>query len=360
MFTLPQSDEDSVRMVMKSSKHTGPERIRAHCLYLRSKQYTIMESADILDSTPRTVINITENYREGGLSKAIKDDPRPGRPKVIDDRMKSEVVALVCSEPPEGFDRWTLELLQDQVVENGIISSVSKESLRLILKEHDLKPWQHKMWCVGEIDEEYVERMEDVLDLYSEPYKKHEPMVCIDEKPVTLQSDIKAAILAKPGSVAKVDYEYERHGSINVFAMVEPKAGKYINKVTELKTGDDFAEFIADINDYYRDADQIKLVMDNYCTHNKNSLVKRFGEDKANEIWDRFEIHYTPVHGSWLNQAEIGIGMYQRQCLGDCRIPDIKTLEKKTLAWNRAINQKGVVINWKFNKKHARQKFGYG
>jgi len=215
------------------------------------------------------------------------------------------------------------------------------------------------MWCVGEIDDEYIARMEDVLDLYEEPYSKQKPMICIDEKPVTLQSDKREQIKAKPGSVEKVDYEYERHGSINVFAMVEPKAGKYINKVTELKTGDDFAEFLADIHDYYRDVDRVKLVMDNYCTHNKNSLIKRFGEEKAREIWDHFEIHYTPVHGSWLNQAEIAIGMYQRQCSGDCRIPNIETLEKKTLAWNRIINQKGVVIKWQFNKESARQKFGY-
>ena len=360
MFSLSQLDEDAVRIAMKSSKHTVHERIRAHCLYLRSKQYTIMEASDILDITPRTVINITQNYREGGLTKAVKDDPRPGRPREIDDRMKSEVVALICSDPPEGFDRWTLELLQKHVVQNAIVDGISKESLRLILKEHDLKPWQHKMWCVGQIDEEYTERMEDILDLYEEPYSKQKPMVCIDEKPVTLQSDKREPIKAKPGSVEKIDHEYERHGSINVFAMVEPKVGKYINKVTELKAGDDFAEFLADVKDYYRDVDRVDLVMDNYCTHNKNSLVKRFGEEKASEIWSHFEVHYTPVHGSWLNQAEIAIGMYQRQCLGDCRIPDIATLEKKTLAWNRAINQKGVVIKWKFNKESARKKFGYG
>ncbi len=215
------------------------------------------------------------------------------------------------------------------------------------------------MWCIGELDDQYIERMEDVLDLYSEPYDEKKPLVCIDEKPVSLRADKRAPIPAKPGSIEKVDYEYERDGSINVFAMVEPKAGKYVNKVTERKKGEDFAEFISDLADYYSEADVIKLVMDNYGTHNKGSLVERFGQEKADDIWDRLEIHYTPIHGSWLNQAEIAIGMYQRQCLGDCRIPDFATLEKKTLAWNKAINQRNVLINWKFNKEDAREKFNY-
>lgn len=357
---LTQRDDDAVRMIMKSSDHAARERTRAHCLYLRHRQYTTMEAADILDVTPRTVINIVNNYCEGGMESAIKDDPRPGRIPSFDDRIKSEIVAIVCSNPPEGFDRWTLELLRDAVIANGITPSICKESIRLILQEHDLKPWQHKMWCVGEIDEDYIERMEDVLDVYEEPYNKDNPVVCVDEKPVSLLSDIRDPIPAKPGTVEKVDYEYERHGSVNVFAMVEPKVGLYINKVTEFKKSDDFAEFMSDISDYYGEASCITVVMDNYCTHNKQSLERRFGMEEAEKLWNRFDVHYTPVHASWLNQAEIAIGMYQRQCLGDCRISDIVNLEKKTFAWNRIINNKNVTINWKFNKHQARRKFGYG
>ncbi len=215
-------------------------------------------------------------------------------------------------------------------------------------------------WCIGELTDEYIDRMEDVLDVYSRKYNVKMPVVCIDEKPVTLLGDIKEPIPMVPGSVKKVDYEYERNGSINVYAMVEPKKGLYINKVTETKTANDFAEFISDIANFYTDADKIVLVMDNYCTHTKESLIARYGEEDGNKIWNKFEVHYTPVHGSWLNQAEIAIGMYTRQCLDDCRIPDIKTLEKKTLAWNRIINPKKVTINWTFNKEKARKKFHYG
>lgn len=360
MFELDQKDDDSVRLIMKSNSSTAHERIRAHCLYLRSRQFTVIDAAEILDITPRTVINITSNYRDGGLEKAIKNDPKPGRPPVFDDREKCEIVAVVCSDPPEGFDRWTLNLLQSEVERAEIVESISKESLRLILHEHDLKPWQHKMWCIGDMNDDYIECMEDVLDTYSQTYNSQKPVVCIDEKPVILQADVKPPLEGKPGSVKKIDYEYERNGSINVFAMVEPKAGIYINKVTERKAGSDFAELLCDIAEYYPNAKKIQLVMDNYCTHNKNSLVDRFGEKRANQLWSRFDIHYTPIHGSWLNQAEIAIGMYQRQCLGDCRIPDIQTLEKKTLAWNRVINERSVSIDWKFNTDTAREKFGYG
>ncbi len=149
MFSLTPNDEDSVRIIMKSAKHTLHERTRAHCLYLRNKQYTVIDVADILDLTPRTIINITNNYREGGLVKAIKDDPRPGRPRVFDDRTVAEIVALVCSKPPEGFDRWTLDCVKETVEKSNIVDSISTETIRIILHEHDLKPWQQKTWCIG-------------------------------------------------------------------------------------------------------------------------------------------------------------------------------------------------------------------
>ena len=358
-FTINQSDDDSARMIMKSSDHSSNERTRAHCLYLRTRDFTVMDAAEILDITPRTVINITTNYQAGGLEKAIKDDPRPGRPPVFDDRIKSKIIALVCSDPPEGFDRWTLELLTETVKKSGIVETISKETIRVILHEHDLKPWQHKMWCISEIDQEYIDRMEDVLDVYEQDYSKEEPVVCIDEKPVTLHSDKEGPIPARPGSIKKIDYEYERNGSANVFAMVEPKVGLYINKVTETKTADDFAEFMSDIAQHYKGVGKVRIVMDNYSTHSKVSLINRYGKKEGEKIWDKFEIHYTPVHASWLNQAEIAIGMYQRQCLGNTRIPNIETLEKKSLAWNRAINRKSVVIKWTFNKEAAREKLHY-
>jgi len=358
MFILNDIDRIQIKYL---TKHGDTARVinRAHVLNMRDKGLTIIEVADYLELTPRTIINIANNYEEKGLEAALNDDPRTGRPVEIDDRMKSQIVAMVCSDPPEGFDRWTLELLKEKTEKDNVAGAISKESIRLILKEHDLKPWQQKMWCVPELDETYIERMEDVLDVYERPYNEQYPVICIDEKPVVLQDNKRESIPAKEGSIKKVDYEYIRNGSINVFSAVEPKMGVYINRVTERKKGVDFAKFLASIERKYSKAKKIVLVMDNYSTHTATSLIRFYGKKKGNRIWERFEVHYTPVHASWLNQAEIAIGMYSRQCLGKTRIPDIEALRKKTAAWCKIINKKSVTINWKFNKVLAKEKFGY-
>lgn len=358
MFELNGADQFFVQEIIKKGV-SAREISRAHVLNLRNKGYTIIEVADILDITPRTVINITNNYETGGIGKALKDDPRPGQPIKFDDRVKSKIIALVCSDPPEGFDRWTLELIKEKT-EDQIVGEISKESIRIILQEHDLKPWQQKMWCIPKLDEEYIRRMEDILDIYERKYDKKEPIICIDEKPVCLHEDKRAPIQAKPGKIKKVDYEYGRNGSANVFCAVEPLQGQYKLQVTERKTRNDFSKFLASIGRQYQNAEKIVLVMDNYVTHFQESLINFYGEEKGLALWNRFEVHYTPKHGSWLNQAEIAIGMYNRQCLGNTRIPDIETLNKKTKAWEKIIRKKKVVIQWKFTKDKAREKFNYG
>lgn len=358
VFTLKNDDREIIKRLIKTGESA---RIinRAHALNLRDKGLTIMEVADFLEITPRTVINIANNYLEGGIKKAIEDDPRPGRPLEIDDRIKSHIVALVCSNPPDGFDRWTLELLQEKVKKDRVSERISLESIRLVLREHDLKPWQQKMWCINELTEDFIERMEDVLDVYARPHDEKRPIVCLDEKPVVLHGEKREAIPMTEGKPKKVDHEYIRNGSVNVFCAVEPHTGVYINQVTNRKTGKDFAKFLASIERKYESADKIVLVMDNYRTHSLKSLTDFYGEDKGQAIWNRFEVHFTPKHGSWLNQAEIAIGMYSRQCLGSTRIPTIEILKKKTAAWNKIANRKAVSIKWKFNKEQAREKFCY-
>lgn len=358
MFSLTDKDRAAVKTIIKTGDSARVIN-RAHVLNMRDKDVSIMEVADFLEFTPRTVINITNNYEQGGLGKALQDDPRPGRPPKFDDRIKSKIVAVVCSDAPEGFDRWTLELLKEAIEKNDIAPDISKESIRLILKEHDIKPWQEKMWCIGKLDEEYIRRMEDVLDVYEREYDASRPVVCMDEKPVPLQGDIRATIPCKPGSPLKRDSEYSRHGSANVFCAVEPKVGQYTNTVTERRTGDDFAKFIGSIERRYSAAERIVLIMDNLNTHCEASLIGFYGEENGRALWKRFEVHYTPKHASWLNQAEIAIGMYSRQCLGNTRIADVETLRKKTKAWNRIANRKNITINWKFTSTDARDKFQY-
>lgn len=332
---------------------------RANALNLRSKGLSAAEVADFLEITARTVFNIESNYEAGGLEKALNDDPRPGSPVRLDDRFKSHVVATVCSEPPEGFDRWTVELIREEVIANGVIEAVSHESVRMVLKEHDLKPWQQRSWCVPKLDQAFIERMEDVLDVYERPLDKANPLVCLDEKPIQLLDHVRPPSGLEPGKCKKVDYEYKRKGTCNVFCAVEPHAGSYIAEVTQRRTSDDFARFMQLLQQRYHAAQKIVLVMDNLNTHRESSLIGLFGERKARRIWKRFEVHYTPIHGSWLNQAEIAINLYARQCLGKCRIPNIDLLRKRTKAWLRYINTKSTKIKWTFSKSDAREKFAY-
>src|SRR5580658_5357374 len=214
-----------------------------------------------------------------------------------------------------------------------------------------------KMWCVADLIDEYIEKMEDVLEIYERPYDAQEPVVCLDEKPVTLHADIRPPSPAAPGREARRDSEYERCGTANVFCAVEPKAGRHFTSPTPDRSGFEFARFICDLAMQYPAAKTIHLVMDNLNTHSRKPLTDVFGEDIGSEIWDRFTVHYTPKHGSWLNQAEIEISLFARQCLGGRRIPDLKTLRQETRFWNRRMNRARKKINWKFDRKAARLKF---
>jgi len=215
------------------------------------------------------------------------------------------------------------------------------------------------MWCVGKLNDEYIAKMEDVLETYERPYNPAEPVVCLDEKPVTLHADVRPASAAMPGREARRDNEYERRGTANVFCAVEPKAGHHFTFATPDRSAFEFARVACELAMHYRQAKTIHLVLDNINIHCQKSLTDAFGADMGTEIWNRFTIHYTPKHGSWLNQAEIEIGLFTRQCLGNRRIPDLKALRRESRAWNRRMNRDQVKINWQFDRRAARRKFSY-
>ena len=215
------------------------------------------------------------------------------------------------------------------------------------------------MWCVAELNEDYISCMKDVLETYEQPYDPEEPVLCLDEKPIALHADIRPPSGAMPGREARQDSEYERCGTANVFCAVEPKAGRHFTFATPDRSGFEFAQVTAELTLQYPDATTIHLVMDNLNIHRRKSLTDLYGADLGTEIWERFTVHYTPKHGSWLNQAEIEIGILSRQCLGNRRIPDLKTLRREVRAWNRRMNRDRIHINWKFDRRAARRKFGY-
>jgi hypothetical protein len=201
------------------------------------------------------------------------------------------------------------------------------------------------MWVVAELDNDYIAKMEDVLEVYERPYDPQQPVICVDEKPVTLHADVRPTSPAVPGREARRDNEYERCGTANVFCAVEPKAGRHFTFATPDRSGFEFAQVAVSLAMTYSEAKTIHLVMDNL--------------NMATEVWGRFTTHYTPTHGSWLNQAEIEIGIFSRQCLGNRRIPDLKTLRQEAKAWNRRMNRDCIKINWKFDRRAARRKFRY-
>src|ERR1700728_3762560 len=170
------------------------------------------------------------------------------------------------------------------------------------------------------------------------PTIKPSPSSAMDEKPVSLHAEVRPSWPARPGRLAKRDSEYERCGTANVFCAVEPKAGRHFTFATPDRSGFEFAKVIFQLALRYPDASRIHLVLDNLNIHRRKSLTDALGAEVGAEVWSRFTVHYTPRHGSWLNQAEIAIGLFSRQCLGQRRIADRTSLRQETQAWNRRVN----------------------
>ena len=212
---------------------------------------------------------------------------------------------------------------------------------------------------MAELDQKYVERMEDVLAIYEKPYQADEPVLCLDEKPISLHADVRPARPLRPGKPPRPDNEYKRCGTANVFGVVEPKAGRHFTVATPNRSAAQFARVVSHIAEQYPAGPTIHLVMDNLNIHCRKSLTDAFGEQAGGALWDRFTVHYTPKHGSWLNQAEIELSLYSRQCLGKRRIPDLGTLRRETRIWNRQTDRRRIKINWTFTRKKARKTFHY-
>lgn len=196
--------------------------------------------------------------------------------------------------------------------------------------------------------------MEDVLDVYQRPYDLRRPVVCIDE---TNKQLIKEERLpCKPGSPEKVDYVYIRNGVANVFMISEPLAGKRDTVVTKTRTAVDFANILKyTADELYAEAEKIVLVTDNLNTHSPASLYKAFSPEEARRLAERYEWHYTPVHGSWLDMAEIEIGIMSRQALSK-PLPDLESFREQVRNWTIKRNAKQSKINWQFTTQDARIK----
>jgi len=212
------------------------------------------------------------------------------------------------------------------------------------------------MWCIGTLTEEYRQRMYKLLALYAKPLRHDEPVVCIDEKSLQLVGHSREALPMTAGNAAEQDYEYVRKGTTNLFLAVEPKAGQRVVCVTEHRGKTDFVGFVQSLlTDSYAAARRVHIVLDNLNTHFRKSFDDVLGRRAAGTLLRRVTFHYTPKHASWLNMAEIEIGISSRQCL-DRRIPTPKLLETEVDAWQTDRNAHGRTIEWKFTRQDADRK----
>jgi transposase len=305
-----------------------------------------------------TVYRTKQRFVEEGLLLALSELPRPGAPRKLDARDEALLVAVACAQPPVGRARWTMDLLAGEMVRLTAHETLSGDTVGRRLAEMKLKPWQEKMWCIPTVSAEYVARMEDVLDLYAEAPDPRRPVVSFDETPRQLIGEARVPIRAAPGKPRRVDYEYVRNGTANVFMFVDVNRPWRHAKVTDQRTCVDFAECMRDlVDEHYPKADRIRVVLDNLSAHSAAALYQAFAPAEARRILSRLELHFTPKHASWLNMVEIEIGVMAAQCLNR-RIPDKATLIKEIAAWERQRNAQKARIKWMFTVDRARQKLG--
>ncbi len=199
--------------------------------------------------------------------------------------------------------------------------------------------------------------MEEILELYERPAENARPLVCFDEKSVELHAEVRAPIPVQPNHPKRRDYEYERRGTRNVFLFLAPKAGKRHTLVTRRRTKEDWAKamrYVAD--ELYPEAEGIDIVLDHLNTHNAEVRIEIFGKAEADRLMKRLTFHYTPLHGSWLNMAEIELSVMARQCTRR-RLGDAFTLATELIAWEKPRNDAHVTIRWKFTRTDARRVF---
>jgi len=214
------------------------------------------------------------------------------------------------------------------------------------------------MWCIGKLTEEYRRRMYDLLDLYARPFQEDEPVVCLDEKSKQLLRHSRAPLPLRPGTPARLDYEYVRGGTCNLFVAVEPRGGRRTVRVTDRRKKPDFVAFVRHLLErVYASARRVHFVLDNLNTHFRKCFEEVLGVEAATALLRRVVFHYTPKHASWLNMAEIEIGILDRQCL-DRRWPGRAALVGEVDAWEARRNADHRGIVWSFTRQDADRKLG--
>jgi transposase len=355
---LSQAERDELSAMLSGGRHAARKLKRAQILLAADAGSSDEEIARTIAVGGSTVYRTKRRLVEGNLERALSEEPRPGAQRKLTGKEEALLVATACAKPPTGRKRWTLALLANEMVKLTDHDSLSGETVRRRLAENDLKPWRRDMWCIPQVDGEYVARMEDVLDLYAEAPDPERPVVCFDETPVQLIGEVRQPIAAAPGQPERYDYEYRRNGTVNLFVAFDPHRAWRKVKVTERRAAVDYAHCMRELVDvHYPNAACIRVVQDNLSIHTAGALYQAFPPAEARRILRRLEFHYTPKHASWLNMVEIEIGVLQGQCL-DRRIEQPKYLAREIAAWERQRNKARARIKWMFTTDKARAKIG--
>jgi transposase len=355
---LTQTERDQLTTLLSGGKHPARKLKRAQILLAADDGASDREIARNVGIGGSTVFRTKRRFVLGNLEAALREEPRPGAQRKLSGKEEAVLVATACSRPPPGRARWTLELLAGELVRLTEHVSISRETVRRRLAENQLKPWRKDMWCIPQVDAEYVARMEDVLDLYAEAPDASRPVVCFDESPVQLIGEVRQPIAAKPGQLERYDYEYKRNGTANLFVVLDVHRPWRKVKVTNSRTAVDFAACMRDLADvHFPKAERIRIVLDNLSTHSAGALYQAFPAPEARRLLRRLEFHYVPKHASWLNMVEIEISVLASQCL-DRRIASMEQLAAETAAWEQQRNATGASIKWMFTTEKARAKIG--
>ena len=359
-YVVELSDEE--RTQLQELTRRGQARVRrvkrAQILLAADQGCRDTATAATVGVGTSTVYRVKRRFVEGCLEAALNEAPRDGAKRKLSGRQETLLVAVACSDPPPGRARWTLELLADEIVQRTDHEAVSRETVRRRLAEHKLKPWQRKMWCIPCVDAEYVARMEDVLDLYSEAPDPRRPVVCFDETPVQLIGETRIPWPVQPGKPARTDYEYRRCGTANLFVFLDAHQSWRHVKVTERKTAHDFAHCMHELAMvHYPDAETVRVVLDNLSSHKPAALYEVFVPEVARDVLRRLEFHFVPKHASWRGMVEIEIGVLVKQCL-ERRIGDRATLCREVAHWQQRRNAAGARVKWLFDTSCARRKLG--
>jgi transposase len=355
---LDQPEREELTAMLRSGKHPARKLKRAQILLAADAGMGDEAIATTVVASGSTVYRTKRRFVEIGLQAALNEEPRPGAERKLTGKEEALLVATACSSPPAGRARWTLTLLADALVKLTPHESLSRETVRRRLAENDLKPWRKDMWCIPQVDADYVARMEDVLDLYAEPRDSKRPVVCFDESPIQLIGEVRRPIRAKPGRIERYDCEYRRNGTANLFVFLDVHRSWRKVKVTQRRAAEDFAACMRELTDvHYPKAERIRVVLDNLSTHSAGALYQSFPAAEARRVLRRLEFHYVPKHASWLNMVEIEIGVLASQCL-DRRIESYARLVAETAAWEKRRNAERARIKWMFTTEKARAKMG--